>query len=80
VTGVQTCALPISGDFIHTFGDAHLYANHIEQAQLQLSRTPKELPTMKINPNIKDIFSFSIDDFELVNYDPYPHIKAAVAI
>jgi thymidylate synthase len=75
----QVCGLE-PGDFIHTFGDAHLYANHIEQAQLQLSRTPKELPTMKINPNIKDIFSFSIDDFELVNYDPYPHIKAAVAI
>lgn len=75
----QVCGLQ-PGDFIHTFGDAHLYSNHIEQAQLQLSRTPKELPTMKINPNIKDIFSFSIDDFELVNYDPYPHIKAAVAV
>lgn len=75
----QVCGLE-AGEFIHTFGDAHLYNNHIEQTNLQLSREPKALPTMKINPEVKDIFSFKIEDFELVNYDPYPHIKAAVAV
>jgi len=68
------------GDFVHTLGDAHLYANHMEQAELQLGRQPYALPTMKINPEIKDIFSFSIDDFELLNYEAHPHIKGAVAI
>ncbi len=75
----QVCDLQV-GEFIHTFGDAHLYSNHIEQAQLQLSREPRPLPTMKINPNVKDIFGFTYEDFELLNYDPHPHIKAAVAI
>ena len=68
------------GDFIHTFGDAHLYSNHFEQARLQLTREPRPLPTMKLNPNVKSIFNFTYDDFELVGYDPYPHIKAPVAI
>lgn len=75
----QVCDLEL-GDFVHTFGDAHLYSNHIEQAQLQLSRECRPLPTMKINPNVKDIFSFKYEDFELLNYDPHPHIKAAVAV
>ncbi len=74
VTGLQ------EGDFIHTFGDAHIYLNHLEQVKLQLSRTPRPLPEMKINPDVKDIFSFRFDDFELVNYDPYPHIKGIVAV
>jgi thymidylate synthase len=68
------------GDFVHTFGDVHLYNNHIEQAKLQLTRDFRPLPTMKINPEIKDIFSFKLEDFELLNYDPHPHIKADVAI
>ncbi len=75
----QVCNLEV-GDFIHTFGDAHLYLNHLEQTRLQLSRTPKSLPTMKINPNVKSIFGFKYEDFELVNYAPDPHIKAPVAI
>lgn len=75
----QVCGLQ-PGEFIHTFGDAHLYSNHIEQAQLQLSREPRPLPTMKINPDVKDIFSFKYEDFELLNYDPHPHIKATVAV
>jgi len=75
----QVCDLE-PGDFVHTFGDAHLYLNHLEQAELQLTRTPKTLPTMKINPEIKDIFGFSIEDFELSGYDPDPHIKAAVSV
>ena len=75
----QVCNLE-AGDFIHTLGDAHLYNNHIDQAKLQLSRTPKQLPLMKINPNVKDIFNFSIDDFTLENYNPHPHIKGAVAV
>lgn len=75
----QVCDLK-AGEFIHTFGDAHLYNNHIEQAQLQLSREPRPLPTMKINPNVKDIFEFKYEDFELINYDPHPHIKGAVAV
>ncbi len=68
------------GDFIHTFGDAHIYNNHKEQLELQLSRTPKKLPTIKINPEVTDIFSFKFEDFELQDYDPHPHIKGAVAI
>lgn len=68
------------GDFIHTFGDAHIYLNHLEQVELQLSRDFKELPTIKINPEVKDIFGFKFDDFSLENYHPHPHIKAAVAI
>ena len=75
----QVCNLK-PGDFIHTLGDAHLYSNHIEQANLQLTRDFRPLPKMKINPEVKDIFSFKYEDFELENYDPHPHIKAAVAI
>jgi thymidylate synthase len=75
----QVCDLA-PGEFIHTFGDAHLYSNHIEQANLQLSRDIRPLPQMKINPNVKDIFGFKFEDFELLNYDPHPHIKAAVAV
>ncbi|UMY65912.1 MULTISPECIES: thymidylate synthase [unclassified Flavobacterium] len=68
------------GDFIHTFGDAHIYNNHIEQLQLQLSREPRPLPKMLINPDITDIFGFTFDDFTLVDYDPHPHIKGIVAV
>ncbi len=75
----QVCDLE-AGEFIHTLGDAHLYSNHIEQTKLQLTRDFRPLPQMKINPNVKDLFSFKIEDFELVNYDPHPHIKAAVAV
>jgi len=75
----QVCDLEY-GDFVHTFGDAHLYNNHIEQAHLQLSREPRPLPTMKINPEVKDIFKFKFEDFTLENYDPWPHIKGAVAV
>ena len=74
VTGLE------EGDFIHTFGDAHIYLNHLEQVNLQLSREPRTLPTMKINPDVKDIFGFRFEDFELTNYDPHPHIKGAVSI
>jgi thymidylate synthase len=75
----QVCDLE-PGDFVHTLGDAHLYSNHLEQAELQLSREPRALPQMKINPKVKNIFDFKFEDFELVNYDPHPHIKAAVAV
>ncbi len=75
----QVCGLQV-GDFIHTFGDAHLYINHLEQAQLQLQRTPRHLPTMRINPRVDSIFGFAYEDFEVVNYDPHPHIKAPVAV
>jgi len=75
----QVCNLK-AGEFIHTFGDAHLYSNHIEQTQLQLSRDTRPLPTMKINPEVKNIFDFKFEDFELVGYDPHPHIKGAVAV
>lgn len=75
----QVCGLEY-GDFVHSFGDAHLYSNHIEQAKLQLSRDFRPLPTMKINPNITSIFDFKLEDFELVGYDPHPHIKAEVAV
>lgn len=75
----QVCDLE-PGDFVHTFGDAHLYSNHMEQAHLQLSRDFRPLPTMKINPDVKSIFDFKYEDFELVGYEPHPHIKAAVAV
>lgn len=75
----QVCDLQY-GDFVHSFGDAHLYNNHIEQAKLQLSRTPYDLPTMKINPAVKDIYSFKFEDFTLENYQCHPHIKAPVAV
>ena len=75
----QVCGLE-AGDFVHSFGDAHLYSNHFEQAELQLSREPRALPTMRINPEVKDIFGFKYDDFTLEGYDPHPHIKAEVAV
>jgi thymidylate synthase len=75
----QVCDLE-PGEFVHTFGDAHIYSNHLEQVELQLSRDFRPLPTMKINPNVKDIFGFKYEDFELVGYDPHPHIKGAVAV
>lgn len=68
------------GEFVHTFGDLHLYLNHMEQAKEQLARTPRALPQMKINPAVKSIFDFKLEDFELVNYDPYPTIKAPIAV
>lgn len=74
VTGLK------AGEFVHTLGDAHLYSNHLEQAHLQLSRAPRALPTMLINPAVKDIFAFKYEDFTLQNYDPHPHIKAEVAV
>jgi thymidylate synthase len=75
----QVCNLKL-GEFIHTLGDAHIYTNHFEQTELQLSRDCKKLPKMKINPEIDNIFDFSITDFELVDYDFHPHIKGKVAI
>ena len=75
----QVCGLE-AGEFIHTFGDAHLYSNHIEQTEMQLSRDVRRLPTMNINPEVTSILDFTYEDFELVDYDPHPHIKAAVAI
>lgn len=75
----QVCGLQY-GEFIHTFGDVHLYSNHVEQAKLQLTRTPFPLPTMKINPDVKDLFDFKFEDFTLENYQSHPHIKAPVAI
>ncbi len=75
----QVCNLQL-GDFIHTLGDAHLYSNHIDQANLQLTRELRPLPTMKIDPNVTSIFDFTIDDFTLENYNPHPHIKADVAV
>ncbi len=68
------------GEFVHTFGDAHLYSNHLQQVDLQLSRQPRTLPEMHINPDVKSIFEFTFEDFELVGYDPHPHIKAPVAV
>ncbi|NGZ90731.1 thymidylate synthase [Psychroflexus maritimus] len=75
----QVCGLEY-GDFVHTFGDVHIYNNHFEQVELQLSRAPKPLPTMNINPDVKSIFDFTYEDFELVGYNPHPGIKAKVAI
>ena len=75
----QVCNLEV-GDFVHTFGDAHLYNNHLEQTELQLSRDIRPMPTMKINPEVNDIFSFKYEDFELLNYDPHPTIKAPIAV
>lgn len=75
----QVCNLK-AGEFIHTFGDAHIYSNHFEQVQLQLSRDIRPLPKMKINPHVSNLFDFKFEDFELVDYDPHPHIKAAVAV
>ncbi|MCM3599883.1 thymidylate synthase [Robertmurraya korlensis] len=75
----QVCDLE-PGEFIHTFGDAHIYLNHIEQVELQLTRQPHPLPTLKINPEKKDLFGFTYDDFELVNYEAHPHIKGAVSV
>jgi thymidylate synthase len=69
-----------AGEFIHTFGDAHLYQNHLEQAQLQLAREPRPLPTMRMNPTVRSIFDFRFEDFELLDYNPYPHIPAPVAV
>lgn len=75
----QVCGLQ-PGEFVHTLGDAHLYLNHVEQAKLQLSRDLRKLPTLKINPEVNDIFAFRFEDFSLEGYDPHPHIKAAVAV
>jgi thymidylate synthase len=74
VTGLK------AGDFVHTLGDAHIYSNHIEQVKLQLSRDPRPLPQLKMNESVKDIFEFKFEDFEMVNYDPHPHIKGDVAV
>jgi thymidylate synthase len=74
VTGLEL------GEFVHTFGDAHLYVNHLEQAQIQLNRTPRNRPTMSLNPRVTSIFDFTYDDFRLENYDPHPHIAAEVAV
>ncbi|MGI8383690.1 thymidylate synthase [Robertmurraya sp. P23] len=75
----QVCDLEL-GEFIHTFGDAHIYLNHVEQVELQLTRQPHPLPTLKINPEKKDLFGFTYDDFELVNYEAHPHIKGVVSV
>ena len=75
----QVCGLA-PGEFIHTFGDAHLYSNHFEQARLQLTREPRALPQMQLNPEVQNLFDFRFEDFELQNYDPHPHIKAQVAV
>ncbi len=75
----QVCNLA-PGDFIHTFGDAHLYNNHLEQAALQLTRSPRALPQLKINPEVSSIFDFKFEDFQLIGYEPHPHIKAAVSV
>ena len=74
VTGLE------AGTFVHTLGDAHIYTNHIEQVKLQLSREPKALPQMLINPDVKDIFGFKFEDFTLTNYDPHPHIAGVVSV
>jgi len=74
VTGLQP------GDFVHTFGDVHIYSNHLDQVKLQLTRKPFPLPTMKINPEVKSIFDFKFEDFELINYQAHPHIKGEVAV
>ena len=74
VTGLQ------AGDFVHTLGDAHIYSNHLEQVKLQLTREPRKLPRMLLNPEVNSIFDFKFEDFELVGYDPHPHIKGEVSI
>lgn len=74
VTGLK------AGDFIHTLGDAHIYSNHIEQVKLQLTREPRQLPKMELNPEVKSIFDFKYEDFTLTGYDPHPHIKGVVAV
>jgi thymidylate synthase len=74
VTGLK------AGEFIHTTGDTHLYLNHLEQAKLQLTREPRSLPKMKINPDVKSLFDFKFEDFELEDYNPWPHIKADVSV
>jgi thymidylate synthase len=75
----QVCDLA-PGEFVHTFGDTHLYLNHLDQAREQLARTPRPLPTMTLNPEVKDLFGFRFEDFTLTGYDPMPHIKAPVAV
>lgn len=75
----QVCDLE-PGDFVHTFGDVHIYSNHVEQVKLQLTREPKGLPQMKMNPEVKSIFDFKFEDFELVNYEAHPHIKGEVSV
>lgn len=75
----QACSLEL-GEFVHTLGDTHIYLNHIEQVNLQLTREPRALPTMKINPEVKSIFDFKFEDFELLNYDPHPHIKGEISV
>jgi thymidylate synthase len=75
----QVCDLEV-GEFVHTFGDVHIYSNHLEQVELQLTRDPKPLPIMKINPDVKNIFDFSFEDFVLENYEAHPHIKGEVSI
>lgn len=75
----QVCGLQ-AGEFIHTLGDAHIYTNHLEQVKLQLSREPRPLPSVQINPEVKDIFAFKFEDFRLENYDPHPHIKGAISV
>ena len=74
VTGLQ------AGEFIHTLGDAHIYLNHLDQVKLQLTRKPRPLPIMEINPDVKDIFNFQYEDFELKGYDPHPHIKGVISV
>ena len=75
----QVCGLKV-GEFIHTLGDAHIYSNHFDQVKLQLSRDVRSLPKIQINPLVKNIFDFKFEDFVITNYDPHPHIKAAVAV
>ena len=75
----QVCGLK-AGEFIHTFGDAHIYSNHFEQVELQLSREPRALPQMKLNPEVNDLFAFKFEDFELTDYNPHPHIAGKVAV
>ena len=74
VTGLK------AGEFVHTLGDAHIYSNHMEQVKLQLTRDPRPLPKMLINPEVNNIFDFQYDDFQLINYDPHPHIKGIVSV
>ena len=75
----QVCGLQ-AGEFVHTLGDAHIYLNHIEQVKMQLTREPRKLPQMSINPDVKDIFNFKYEDFELIDYNPHPHIKGEISV